>query len=201
MKGLSGGFLKYIYPIVDDETKFEILRDILETKAPNADFETLEARESSDVDFMYDAEFIVYSDYKSLSLVETAGNRLLVKIGETIGPQVELYFDDERTIGGTSDFNRWYYRRIILDIPEGYRVVNPQASHFDVTVDKDQETVFAFVSTHSFENNQLIIDIDEYYKIIDVEPEHFEGFRKVVNAAADFNKVVLVLEPGVGQGR
>ncbi|MFW5724842.1 MAG: DUF3857 domain-containing protein [Bacteroidota bacterium] len=201
MKGLSGGYLKYIYAIVDEETKFEILKDILESKAPNADYETLETLESTDVDFMHDGEFVVYTHFNSLSLVEAAGNRLLVKIGETIGPQVELYYNDERTIGGISDFNRWYYRRIIFDIPEGYRVVNPQAANFDVTLEDNQQTNFAFVSSHRFENNQLIIDIDEYYRVIKVEPKQFEGFRKVINAAADFNKVVLVLEPVEGQGK
>jgi len=36
--------------------------------------------------------------------------------------------------------------------------------------------------------------IDEYYKEIYLPEEHFEGFKNVVNAAVDFNKVVLVLE-------
>ena len=56
------------------------------------------------------------------------------------------------------------------------------------------ETAFGFVSKQTYAGNIYTVDIDEYYRRIFVEPSEFSGFRNVINAAANFNKVVLVLE-------
>ena len=52
-----------------------------------------------------------------------------------------------------------------------------------------------FDSNFEVKNNQLSILIDEYYDEIYYPANKFEGFRKVINAAADFNKVTLILKP------
>lgn len=193
-KGLGGGSLHEIYKVVDLEYKQDFLRDIMEPVASNPVYDSLKVMEKSDVDFLKDAEFLIHSDFSSSSFLQIAGNRLLLNIGETIGPQNELYFEEDREIGGDSGFNRWFYRRIIFEIPPGYRIVNPDAANINVVQKSDEKVVFGFISTHYFSDNQFIVEIDEYYKQIQVEPEQFEGFRNVINAAADFNKVVLVLE-------
>ena len=46
----------------------------------------------------------------------------------------------------------------------------------------------------SYEGNVYKMKVVEFYKNIFVTNEQFEGFKNVVNAAADFNKIVLVLE-------
>jgi hypothetical protein len=40
----------------------------------------------------------------------------------------------------------------------------------------------------------LEVHIEEYYKEIYAPTSRYEDFRRVVNAAADFNKITLVLE-------
>ena len=52
----------------------------------------------------------------------------------------------------------------------------------------------SFNSSYTFENNTLIVTIDEYYNIIDIKPELYNTYRKIINSAADFNKVSLILE-------
>ncbi|TVQ10231.1 MAG: DUF3857 domain-containing protein [Bacteroidetes bacterium] len=193
-KGLSGGSLAWIYPVIDEERREEFLKGIMETVAPNPEFNSLTVLESGNVDFLHDAEFVISSDFMSQSFIEFAGNRLLLKVGESIGPQKELYQDEEREFGGDSGFNRWFCRKITLEIPEGYRILNPEAADMNVVEGTDDEIAFAFISSHSFQDNYYIIEIDEYYKRVEVQPAQFEGFRDVINAAADFNKIVLVLE-------
>jgi hypothetical protein len=41
---------------------------------------------------------------------------------------------------------------------------------------------------------RVTVKIQEVYKQIRYSADKFEDFRKVVNAAADWNKVVLILE-------
>lgn len=193
-KGLSGGSLAWIYPVIDEERRQDFLKDIMDIKAPNPVYNSLTVLESANEDFMQDADFVIYSDFTSQSFIESAGNRLLLKVGESIGPQMELYHDEEREFGGDSGFNRWFYRKITVEIPEGYRILNPEAADMNVVEGTDDEIEFAFISSHSLQGNNYIIEIDEYYKSVKVQPAQFEGFREVINAAADFNKIVLVLE-------
>jgi hypothetical protein len=41
----------------------------------------------------------------------------------------------------------------------------------------------------------LTVFADEYYKINKIDVDFFEDYRSVINGAADFNKIVLILEP------
>jgi len=51
-----------------------------------------------------------------------------------------------------------------------------------------------FVSTDTYKNNLLEIDIKEWYELGDYPVEMFDVYRRIVNAAADFNKKYVVLE-------
>ena len=51
-----------------------------------------------------------------------------------------------------------------------------------------------FVSSYKLTGNTLDVEVLETYRNIKYLPSEFEVFKKVINAAADFNKVVLVLE-------
>jgi LAS superfamily LD-carboxypeptidase LdcB len=46
------------------------------------------------------------------------------------------------------------------------------------------------------EGNTVTITVNEYYNKIRLSKDHYEAFKNVINAAADFNKVVLVFEKG-----
>jgi hypothetical protein len=194
MKGLSGGYLERVFKTLDAERKEMMLKSFMETKAPDPVYNELNVVEKSDFSFLNDAEFIIYSIFTTPSFLEFAGDKILLSVGESIGPQVELYFDEERTAPGEYGFNRWYYRVITVVVPEGYRISNPAAADFEVIVHEDGENIHGFVSSHTYNDSEYVITIDEYYKNIFVDAENFEEFRQVINAAADFNKVVLVME-------
>jgi hypothetical protein len=57
------------------------------------------------------------------------------------------------------------------------------------------EIAARFITKHVIENNQLIITNEESYRLLNLPKDKYEEFRSVINAAADFNKVVLILEP------
>ena len=60
--------------------------------------------------------------------------------------------------------------------------------------EKAGKKVLLFESTYSVQENSITIDINEYYDQLYFEVDEYESYRKVVNSAADFNKVVLILE-------
>lgn len=194
LRGLSGGYISMIYKNIDEEKKQELLKSVMESKATNPDYRTLTVLDKSDIDFISNAGFIIYSDFTTASLLETAGDKLLLNFGEIIGPQVELYDQENKERSAESDFNRWYYRRLVFRVPEGYRIVNPEAAEMNITGTAGGEKAFGFVSAWTYEGDTYTVDIDEYYSRVFVEPSEFSGFRNVVNAAANFNKVVLILE-------
>lgn len=194
LKGLSGGYISRIYDHLDEQRKQELLKSVMESKASNPNYTTLKVVEKTDVDFLSDAEFIIFSDLTTASLIEMAGNKLLLNFGEIIGPQVELYSEEGKERSAESEFNRWYYRRLVFKVPDGYKILNPDVTDMTISGQSDGETVFGFVSTHTYSGNTYAVDIDEFYRKIYIEPSEFNGFRDVINAAANFNKVVLILE-------
>jgi hypothetical protein len=54
--------------------------------------------------------------------------------------------------------------------------------------------LFKFISTYKVEGNKVTITGVEFYTILEIAPELYEPYRKVINSAADFNKVTLIME-------
>ena len=116
-------------------------------------------------------------------------------MGELIGKQTEMYQEKKRKLPLDSEFQREYARTITINIPEGYQIANLEDIHLDESYSEDDESLMAFKSNYELKGDQLIITADEHYKTNHLPVEKFENYRRVINSAADFNKVVLVLEP------
>ena len=133
--------------------------------------------------------------FESEAFVEKAGNRYLFKIGELIGEQIQMYQENERKLPLEDEFTRTYYRDLEVVIPDGYTIANPEDINIDHSFVLDGEELLMFKSTYTLEGNVLKIKADEFYKVNKIDKDFFESYRSVVNSAADFNKVTLVLEP------
>ena len=107
---------------------------------------------------------------------------------------MEMYQEEERKFPVEQSFNRFYHRIIEFEVPKGYKVSNLESLKFDIVYEEDGEKVMAFESDYTLEGNLLKVVCDEYYTQNILPVELFEEYRKVINAAADFNKVVLYLE-------
>lgn len=134
-------------------------------------------------------------DFNSEVFIEKAGNKYLFKVGELIGRQMELYQEKERVLPVENEFTRSYDRTINIKIPEGYKVANLDDINIKNTFSKDGEELLVFDSHYEINDTNLIIKADEYYRENIISTENYESYRTVINSAADFNKLVLVLEP------
>ena len=139
--------------------------------------------------------FVVKFDISSEYFVEKKGDKYLFKLGDLIGPQMEMQQEKKRILPLEAEFNRSYYRTIKIHIPEGYQISNLEDIIIKNSYTTKDKELFIFNSYYTLEGNVLTVTADEHYRETFVAPEIFEAYRTVINSAADFNKVTLVLEP------
>jgi hypothetical protein len=138
---------------------------------------------------------VVKATSSTSTIINRAGNKYLFKIGELIGPQVEMYQDEERKFDVENDFNRSYYRELTFVLPEGYKVSNLDALKMKVELLENNKPTCYFTSEYETKDGKTYkVKVHEDYKSIYYPKERFQEYRKVINAAADFNKIVLVIE-------
>jgi hypothetical protein len=189
--GYNASYLLPYYHLMTDEQHLTMIENIAKQMAPDP---TIKKWTASPVENASEAKFVMDVEFQSAHFIEKAGPRILFKIGELIGPQMEMYSDDKRTTDIENEFNRGYDRVISVTLPQGYVLKNAQDLKFDVVYNESDKTPYLFTSEYSAEGNTLTVKIKEYYKQIYAPLNRYEDYRKVINAAADFNKVTLVLE-------
>lgn len=188
--GYNAAFIAPYYEMTTEEQRSNMVKEITKQTAPDANMEKWSLTPSKE----RTSNILMQTDFTSSHFIEMAGKRILFKVGELIGPQSELYRDDERKTPVENDFNRGYDRTIVVKIPKGYRIKNPDDLKLDFEYKENSKAPFLFSSSYTLKESQLEISIKEYYKQISAPLNRYEDFRKVINAAADFNKITLVLE-------
>lgn len=138
--------------------------------------------------------FILHSKTRSDNFIEKTGNKLLVKIGLAIGPQVEMYQEKPRQQAIDIDFGHIEERKIDFVIPDGYKINNADDLKLEQVYKDNGELTMGFVSTYEIKGNVLSINIREEYRKPYYPLSQFDQFKKIINTSSDFNKVVLVLE-------
>ena len=119
---------------------------------------------------------------------------MLFKLGELIGSQEQMYQEKPRQLPAEVQYAHVLERKISFDIPAGYNIKNLNDIKIDVQHKKDDVITMGFVSSYKVVNNVLEVYVLETYRDLKYPLNEFETFKKVINAAADFNKIVLVLE-------
>jgi hypothetical protein len=133
----------------------------------------------------------IVSEIKADQLMETAGDKWLFKVGDVIGPQTQMYNEKKRKLPISHPYPNILDREIVIHIPEGYKISNPESVKIDQQVDADE---IGFHSSYTMDGNKMTIKIHEYYGKTSMPVAEIDNFKKVINASADFNKVTLVLE-------
>ncbi|MCH8905367.1 MAG: hypothetical protein IIA45_15820, partial [Bacteroidetes bacterium] len=138
--------------------------------------------------------FTIESELIVNSLLEKAGDNYLFNIGNVIGQQVEMYQDRERQNDVEMTYPHRYLRVINVDIPDGYVIKNLDELIIDITYPTNEEPTMSFTSNYELKDNKLTITVKEFYTESRYPVDQFEQYREVINGAADFNKIVLLIE-------
>ena len=157
---------------------------IITSNVENADFES----------YADGKPFIMEATIHSEGLLENAGRNLLLKIGGVIGKQEEMYQEKPRQFPVQVAFPHTLERFIDFTVPAGYKVKNPDDLVKRLEYPGGSQLTVGFTSDYKMEGDVLRIHILETYRSCYYPLADYENFKKVINAAADFTKVALVLE-------
>jgi hypothetical protein len=105
-----------------------------------------------------------------------------------------MYQEKPRQLPAELPYAHELERKLTFDIPQGYTIKNLNDINIDVQYKKDNVVTMGFVSSYKIVNNVLEVYIMETYRELKYPLSEFETFKKVINASADFNKIVLLLE-------
>lgn len=190
LSGYNASGIQHYYQLMDEKERTEL--DNVFTKIMGEEVEVLDYTVNN---IQPEEALIKPLEYEGTlyypNLVERAGPKVLLNIGMLIGAQSEMYSEEERQLPIENTFNRRYDRELTIQLPEGATIANLDA--LDIAIE-DAEKTMGFMVDYTMEGSTLTIQIDEYYKQIRYPIERYEEFREVINAAADFNKIKLVVE-------
>ena len=192
--GYGASMYRPAFHFLPKDKQEEVTRELMQSVSNSKEIRNMKVANSAFADGYTNKPLTIEGDISSAELFEKAGNKLLLKIGDVIGPQVQMYQEKPRQLPVTIEYPHALDRTIELTIPEGYTIKNPDDLKFYITEKPNEEGTMGFIANYKIEGNKLLINIHEYYKETSYTMQQFDAFQKVINGAADFNKVVLVLE-------
>jgi hypothetical protein len=194
--GYSSSGLREAFLYGPKDKEKELVQGISGLAEKAADIQSYKVENAAFTNFTAGKPLVLTAVLQSPKLMEKAGPKYLFKVGELIGRQVEMYQDEHRSLPIEVEYPHSLPRTLRIRIPDGYKVVNPEAVRIKELFNEGGKDIAGFVSDYKMEGNELVVSINEFYGQTSYPISRYETFRKVINAAADFNKVVLVLQKG-----
>jgi hypothetical protein len=192
--GYGATIYRPAYNFVAKDKLDELSKDIIKSVAKSDNIKNIKVENTAFADGYAKKPLTIEADIVTADLIELAGKRILVKLGEVIGPQEQMYQEKARQLPISIQYPHTLDRDITFIIPDGYQVKNLADLEMNIT-DKDMgKETMGFVSTYKLNGNELKVKVHEFYGVTEYPISMFDEFKKVINASADFNKVVLILE-------
>jgi len=193
--GYSGNGIVAFYDLINDEDKSKILKELAEGSIEEVQLIKGEAKNTDRNNCTFYVPLLLDFKMQSSALLESAGDKFIFNIGKVIGPQSQLYQEKQRKQPVECDYNRSYIRKIVINIPNGYVLGNlDQLNLFKEIQNTKGAVTCRFKSTYIIEGTKVIVSIEEFYSQLHYPISEFEQYRSVINAAADFNKVSILLQ-------
>ena len=192
--GYNAAYYRGSYNFSSAEEQKQMLKEMVKFGTNSEQIISSEIQNAAFEEANSNKPFIVQAKVKAGELVERAGNKILLKIGEIIGPQAELYQEKPRQLPIKIEFPHFLERKIELIIPDGFKIRNPDDLKMEQVFREDGELTMGFVSSYQLVGNRLSIKIMEEYRKTYYPLSQYEDFKRIINASADFNKIVLVME-------
>ena len=196
-RSMSGYYAMYFQPymnLIKEEEKVKLIEGFAKNINDNVTITSKEIiNDNPELFGVKPIEFVL--NFNSEAFIEKAGNKYLFKIGELIGKQMQLYQEKTRVLPVENEFTRSYYRTLNVKIPKGYKVANLNDINIKNTFEDAGKEFLIFHSYFEQKDDLLVITADEHYRKNIIDTANYEKYRTVINSAADFNKLILVLEP------
>ncbi|HET6226151.1 MAG TPA: DUF3857 domain-containing protein [Bacteroidia bacterium] len=191
--GYSAYYIQPAIQYMDDNARTQFLDQLAKFTGKETVVKSTKMSGDKNTDVLINP-LVIESVIETPQFIENAGNKYLFKVGELIGPQEELYQDKKRQTDGEISYNHSYTRNIQVKIPAGYKIKNPEAVKIEKKYMLDGKAVSSFISNYTMDGDKMNITIYEDYQVLFYPKEKYEEWKAVVNASADFNKVILIFE-------
>ncbi|MDX5319672.1 MAG: hypothetical protein LPK45_01290, partial [Bacteroidota bacterium] len=196
MYGYADMNLRSAYYSSDADDAKEFIEEFVKGEAKESEIEIKEVKNynmgSSEE---YEDGFGIEAHLKTSYYVENAGDKVLIKVGELIGAQSEMYSEEPRQQPINLAYTHQYVREISIEIPEGYQAKGLEKLDINLQYKNAAgEYSMGFTSSYKVEGNVIKISCVEYYSDLNYPILQYEEFAKVINAAADFNKISILIE-------
>lgn len=199
--GLRAAYIRPFLPLMDAEERAALFKELLALGMGKEAVYAASQSNGSAWDAFQGKAWRVDGRLRMHSLLAPAGERLRINIGACIGPQVALYQQRPRQFPIDADHPHGYRRFLKLAIPEGHRLLGIEDLNMDrVLRSPEGDTLMAFISyarmgQTPFGRQVLEVRVHEFYRNTRYPVRYDTAFRRVINAAADFNKRSVVLVP------
>ncbi len=192
--GYAAASYRPIYTYLPKDKQEETTRDIIKSIAKSENITNIKVENTEFNDLFDNKPLIISGEIKTTEMIEKAGNKTLFKIGDIVGKQAEMYQEKPRQLPIELGYPHVLNRKIIFEIPAGYTIKNLNDININVSFKEEDIITMGFVSSYVLKDNKVEITIEETYRNLKYPLSAYNNFQKVINAAADFNKVVWVLE-------
>ncbi|MBX2904643.1 MAG: DUF3857 domain-containing protein [Taibaiella sp.] len=141
----------------------------------------------------------LYASVNSTTLVNKASSKYLINVGKLIGAQQTLFDEKQRTLPVDIDYPNAARHTITINIPRGYKIANPEVLRMSADyLNGELEKVINFSSDYKLirdakNGDRLVITVRESYSQLHFPLIEYQRYRKVFDAAADFNNLALVM--------
>jgi hypothetical protein len=134
-------------------------------------------------------------------LTESAGPNYLFRLGDVIGGREQLSDKKDRKYPFDISYPYSLNRTITLYLPRGYKVLNAGTINRNMDyVGSDLKPIIAFKSSYEIKSDKknkngdiLVVTIHEVYTKTHFSVAEYNSYKKIFNAAADFNNVSLLI--------
>ncbi len=191
-----GGYTAVQFQPIKDFASADQYQTFLKTIAKNytldVDYTSLKV-ENEGLDYVGKKPFIMKVAFDGKELVQKAGGNYLFSVGKLIGSQMELYQENKRVLPVEIDHPHSYIRNIKIKLPKGMKAKNLEKFVMDFKTQINGKTEAGFKSNYSDKNGEILVTNTEFYNVVNYPLEIFNDYKNVINAAADFNKIVIIL--------
>lgn len=191
--GYSAYYTQTTLPYLDDKQKKEFLDEMAKFIGEETIVKSAELTGENQEDILV-KPLIINCEVEAPQLVQSTNDKFLFRVGGLIGPQEEMYQEKERQTDAEIHYTHSYTRILEINIPQGYRVANLDDLNINKKCYLNRKPVASFISKYIFEKGVLRIKVTEEYNTLVYPKDIFEDYRVVINAAADFNKITLIIE-------
>lgn len=191
-----GGYSAINFQPVKDFASAEQYQTFLKSVAKNytldAEYTSLKT-ENDGLDFVGKKPYVMKITFDGKELLQNAGGNYLFSVGKLIGSQMELYQENKRVLPVEIDHPHSYVRTIKIKLPKGMKAKNLDKFVMDFKTNIENKTEAGFVSNYTEKDGEITVNNHEFYNIVNYPLDKFTEYKNVINAAADFNKIVIIL--------